>query len=252
MSSNPSGSGPSTAAAVNSSPAGTPSSLSSMPSGQQASGIHTSSPAGTQPSSAGNTTAVSSNIIPNNPLYTVQYINDPAWPTELHLDPSVLNWSEWSCCLRLLCKQQGLGVWLEGTFAPPDPISDTCGYRVWTINDDSIQAFILQHVCKQDYKDICDLPSSHTMFSELHKCYEKLGSHIQILLMEKAIRMEFTLGTHLSQTWDELDTLMRKIKAMGPLDYNQLQIACAIKGLGNIMSIFNPLCSLSQINQTSP
>ena len=113
MSSNPSGSGPSTAAAVNSSPAGTPSSPSSMPSGQQASGIHMSSPMGTQPSSAGNTTAVFSNIIPNNPLYTVQYINDPAWPTELHLDPSILNWSEWSCCLRLLCKQQGLGVWLE-------------------------------------------------------------------------------------------------------------------------------------------
>ena len=70
------------------------------------------------------------------------------------------------------------------------------------------------------------------MFSELHKHYEKLGSHMQILLMEKAIRTEFVPGTCLSQTWDELDTLMRKIKAMGPLDYDQLQITCAIKGLG--------------------
>jgi len=190
------------------------------------------SPMGTQPSSAGNTAAVSSNIIPNDPLYTVQYINDPAWPAELCLDPSVLNWSEWSRRLRLLCKRQGLGVWLEGTFAPPNPISDTCGYCVWTINDNSIQAFILQHVCKQDYKDICNLPSSCVMFSELRKHYEKLGSHMQILLMEKAIRMEFVPGTCLSQTWDELDTLMRKIKAMGPLDYDQLQIACVIKGLG--------------------
>ena len=117
-------------------------------------------------------------------------------------------------------------------FAPPDPISDTHGYCVWTINDDSIQAFILQHVCKQDYKDIYNLPSSHAMFLELCKHYEKLGSHMQILLMEKAIRMEFAPGTCLCQTWDELDTLMRKIKAIGPLDYNQLQITCVIKGLG--------------------
>ena len=108
MSSNlspPAGSFPSTAAAVNSGPAGTPSSPSSVPLGQQASGIQTLSPTGTQLSTTGNTAAVFSNIIQNNPLYTVQYINDPTWPAELHLDPSVSNWSEWSCHLRLLCKR---------------------------------------------------------------------------------------------------------------------------------------------------
>ena len=70
------------------------------------------------------------------------------------------------------------------------------------------------------------------MFAELRERYEKLGSHMQILLMEKATRTEFTPGTRLAQTWDELDTLMRRVKAMGPLDYDQLQSACAIKGLG--------------------
>jgi len=58
------------------------------------------------------------------------------------------------------------------------------------------------------------------MFAELHDCYEKLGSHMQILLIEKAIRTEFIPGTYLAQTWDKLNTLIRKIKAMGPLDYN--------------------------------
>ena len=222
----PSGSGPSqsTAPAVNGTPAPPPS-PSSAPAGQQPSGIQTSTPAGT-------TAALPSNIIPNDPLYTIQYINDPAWPSDLRLDPSVSNWSDWSCCLRLLCKRQGLSDWLEGTFTPPDASTDARAHRVWTINDSSIQAFILQHVCEQDYKDICDLPSSRAMFSELCEHYEKLGSHTQILLMEKAIRTEFTPGTRLAQTWDELDMLMRKIKAMGPLDYNKLQIACAIKGLG--------------------
>jgi len=115
---------------------------------------------------------------------------------------------------------------------PPDQATDAHAHRVWTMNDDSIQAFILQHISEQDFKDVCDLQSSCAMFAQLHERYEKLGSHTQILLMEKAIRTEFMPGTCLAQTWDELDTLMRKIKAMGPLDYDQLQIACAIKGLG--------------------
>ena len=203
-----------------------------MSSGGQHSGIQTSSPTGNQLSSAGTAAPAAPTIIPNNPLYTVQYISDPTWPPDLYLDPSILNWSDWSRRLRLLCKHQGLGVWLEGTFTPPDEATDIHGHHVWTINDDSIQAFILQHVCEQDYKDICNLPSSHAMFSELCERYKKLGSHTQILLMEKAIRTEFTPGTCLAQTWDELDTLMRKIRAMGPLNYDQLQIACMIKGLG--------------------
>ena len=205
-------------------PTGSPPSPSSTPSGQTASGNQTPSQAPAAPTN--------SNIIPNDPLYTVQYINDPAWPADLHLDPSVSNWSEWSRRLRLLCRRQGLGIWLEGNFVPPDASTDACGHCVWTINDESIQAFILQHVCEEDYKDLCDLPNARAMFSELRECYEKLGSHSQILLVEKAIRTEFTPGTRLSQTWDELDTLMRRIKAMGPLDYDKLQIACAIKGLG--------------------
>ena len=231
-------------------PTGSPPSPASMPSGQTASGTQMPSQAPTAPTN--------SNIIPNDLLYTVQYINDPAWPADLRLDPSVLNWSEWSCQLRLLCRCQGLGIWLEGNFIPPDTSTDAHGHRIWTINDKSIQAFILQHICEEDHRDLCDLPNARAIFSKLRKCYEKLGSHSQILLVEKAIRTEFMPGTRLSQTWDELDTLMRRIKAMGPLNYNKLQIACAIKGLGKhyknlqstLQSIINqPNFTLRDIHQ---
>ena len=75
---------------------------------------------GIQPAGAPHQSGLgSSDAIPNDPFYTIQYINDPAWPSDLHLDPSLSNWSQWSRRLRLLCKRQGLGVWLEGTFTPP-------------------------------------------------------------------------------------------------------------------------------------
>ena len=240
-SSSPAVSGPSAGAAANGAPAGaTPSLPSPAPSTQQGSGIQTSSPTGHAPPHPGIQPAGvphrsgpgSSDAIPNDPFYTIQYINDPAWPSDLRLDPSLSNWSQWSRCLRLLCRRQGLGVWLEGSFTPPDKAINAHAYRIWHINDQSIQAFILQNISEQDYKDVCELTSARTMFAELREHYVKLGSHTQILLMEKAIRTEFTPGTHLAQTWDKLDMLMRRVKAMGPLDYDQLQIACAIKGLG--------------------
>src|SRR5712691_6544029 len=54
--------------------------------------------------------------------------------------------------------------------------------------------YMLQYISKEDYKDICDLPNSRVIFTELHKCYKKLGPQTQILLLDKAIRMEFTPG----------------------------------------------------------
>ena len=50
--------------------------------------------------------------------------------------------------------------------------------------------FILQNICEQDYKDVCNLLTSCAIFAELKERYKKLGPHTQILLVEKAIRVE--------------------------------------------------------------
>ena len=180
-------------------------------------------------------------------LYTIQYINDPSWPADLRLDCSLSNWPEWSRRLKLLCKRQGFGPWLEGSLPAPDP-TEQRAYHIWTINDQSLTGFILQYVSEEDYKDVCDLPNSRAIFAELRNRHEKLGPQSQILLLEKAIRTEFTPGVRLTQTWDELDTLIRRIKAIGALDYDRLQIACAIKGLGkhyeNLQSILQSITNM--------
>ena len=159
-------------------------------------------------------------------LYTIQFINDPSWPSDLRLDPSLSNWAQWSRRLRLLCKRQGFGPWLEGNFSPPNPATEARAHHIWTVNDQSLTGFILQYICEEDYKDVCDLPTSREIFAELRERYEKLGPQTQIMLLDKAIRTEFAPGIRLMQTWDELDTLMRRMKAIGTLDYDRLQIAC--------------------------
>src|SRR5260221_6660343 len=63
--------------------------------------------------------------------------------------------------------------------------------------------------------------------------HENLGSHTQILLIEKAMKIRFRPGVLLTQTWDEIDTITEKIKAIGPIDYDQLKTAFAIHALAD-------------------
>ena len=218
-----------------------PATSGGAPAAQSSGTVPPLNPAGIQTSGTGTQTPSGSvnppppnppRPIPGDPLYTVQYCYDPAWPADLRLDPTLSNWAPWSRRLRLLCKRQGLGTWLEGPFSPPDANADPHAHRVWTINDQSLTAFILQNVCEQDYKDVCDFPTSRVIFAELRERYEKLGPHTQINLIERAARTEFTPDVRLSQTWNELDNIIGQSEAIGPIDHKRLQIACAIKGLG--------------------
>jgi len=170
-------------------------------------------------------------FIDGDPLCSVVYVDDPAWPTELCLDRSLGNWNEWSHRLKLVCMGQSLAEWLDVTYNPPDPDVDPRAHRVWTLNDQSLSAFMLLHVSQEDYKAVCDLPDSRTIFAELRKLHEKLGNHTQILLIEKAMKIRFRPGMPPTQTWDEIDTIMEKIKAIGPIDYDQLKTAFAIHAL---------------------
>ena len=134
--------------------------------------------------------------------------------------------------MKLLCKILCLLDWLDPAFIPPDATTDAWGHRVYSLNDQSLTGSMLCHISQLDYKAMWDLKSSRAVYAELQRRHEKLGSHVQILLIEKVMKIEFVPGTHIAQTWDEIDMLIKKIKAIGPLNYDQLKTAIAIKALG--------------------
>jgi hypothetical protein len=121
---------------------------------------------------------------------------------------------------------------LEGAHTPPDPNTSPSAFDIWAANDNSLCGFILLHSTLEEEKVISHLPTARDMFAALRVRHEKLGPQSQILLLEKASRTKYQPGVRLMQTWDELDTLMRQLKASGPLDYDTLQIAYMIHGLG--------------------
>jgi transposase InsO family protein len=162
----------------------------------------------------------------------VQYINDPSWPADLRLDRAKSNWNEWSHRLRLICDGQGFTDWLDDTFPPPDPATEPRAHRIWTINDRSLRAFILRYISQLDYKGVCDLPTSRAVFAELRKRHEKLGPHSRMMLIKRGMEQCFRPGVPLSQTLGEIDSIVERIKATGPIDPDELKAAFIINALG--------------------
>ena len=216
---------------------GTSSSAAGTSSPASPSGTQTSAPAGGTPPqpSAGIQTAslpASLQFISGDPLFTVQQVIDHSWPDSFVLDRDQANWNEWSLRLNLVCRQFCLSDWLDPSFVPPDVSVDPRGHRVYSLNDQSLMAFMLRRISQLDYKDVHLLPTSRAVYAELRQRYEQLGSHAQILLIDKVMKTEFCPGVRIAQIWNEADTLIEKLKAMGPWDWDKMKAAIAIKASG--------------------
>jgi len=201
------------------------------------------------------TPAQSNSLAPSDPLHTVQYISDNAWPSSLILDQSKSNWEDWSLRLTLIADEKGFTDWLHGFYPQPNATTDPKGNRVWVINDRSLKAFMLRHVSRADYTAVSHLSTSSSVFSELCKCHENLGVHTQVMLLQRALKLRFRPGVPLSQTADEMDMLHRRIIAIGPFDDNKLRSVLFLNGLGEffpqLQSTIQATCSSSSFNSDS-
>ena len=197
-----------------------------------------SAPASTAPAQSSasasgiQTSSSTSHNFAGDPLNTVQYINDPAWPSDLRLDRDKSNWKKWSHRIKIICDRQGFTDWLDNTFPIPDPITENRAHRIWTINDRSLRAFLVENISDLDYKAVCDIPTSRGVYAELRNRHEKLGGHTQILLIERAMKLRFRQGVSLSQTLNEIDNIADTIEAIGPVEHAKLRTAFVTHALG--------------------
>jgi hypothetical protein len=83
----------------------------------------------------GGTSTTVSALGPDDIPYTVQYINDNAWPADFELDIDLGNWPIWSRRVSLLADRQGFTGWLTGTLARPDKSLHAKAHHIWGVND---------------------------------------------------------------------------------------------------------------------
>ena len=106
-------------------------------------------------------------------------------------------------------------------------------HEIWETNDCSLCAFIFGHISLSDFIAVEPLTTSHLIFEELCLCYEKLGTHAQLLMIKKALDYRYDPEAPLCQGAEHILALHNKITKMGPVDFDQLKIIFLINAFGD-------------------
>jgi hypothetical protein len=181
----------------------------------------------------GGTSTTISALGPDDIPYTVQYINDNAWPADFELDIDLGNWPIWSCRVSLLADRQGFTGWLTGTLARLDKSLHAKAHHIWGVNDVSLRAFLLSHVSQRDYDNASVFDTAHSVFAELRKTHEKQGLHAKLVFMKQAQDKRFKSDVPLSKTIDKFCALHKRVTQMGLIDDDQLLASWLINGLND-------------------
>lgn len=194
------------------------------------------------PSGTSTSTTLSA-VGPDDILYTIQYINDNAWPADFELDIDLGNWPLWNRRVSLLADHQGFTGWLTGALARPDKTTHAKAHHIWGVKDVSLRAFLLSHVSQRDYDNACAFDTAHAVFEELRKTHKKQGLYAKLVLMKQAQDKRFRTDVPLSKTIDEFCAIHRRVTQMGPIDDDQLLASWLINGLND-----NPIFENIQSN----
>lgn len=91
-------------------------------------------PSGTSSSVAPSAaTAISSSISafgPDDTIFTLQYINNNAWPTDFELNIDEGNWPTWLHQVALLADRQRFSEWLDGSLSCPDKTTHLKAHQI--------------------------------------------------------------------------------------------------------------------------
>jgi transposase InsO family protein len=160
---------------------------------------------------------------PDDVPLTLQYINDNAWPSDFKLDLELSNWDEWSFQVTLLAGRQGFRKWLTGSFPQPKIDTHAKAHHIWASNDDSLKSFLFSHISRADFRNVSLLATAHEVFEALRQTHEKLGLHVQMMLIDKALSIRSRPDHPLLKTAEEIDSLHARIEAMGQINFDDLR-----------------------------
>ena len=163
-------------------------------------------------------------------------IDDSSWPSDLVLDLGKTNWLEWSRRLTLLVDRLYVSGYLDGSLSCPDETTDATAHHIWTGNDKSLRAFILERVSPEEYDIASSLGSAHATFEGLRTRHEKLGLHAQINLLRKALDITYLPGVSMLTTSKEIRNIYDRLIKMGKIEGDQLLTIIIVNALGKYYS----------------
>ena len=165
-------------------------------------------------------------------VYEKSFTSDPNWPTDLVLNHVKSNWYEWDRRIHFIADQRGFGAYLRGTFPKPDASLHLRAALSWDVNNLALRGFIIEHISDSDYDTVSALNNAHDIYKKLHSKHQNQGLYAQIKVIYEALGTQFTPGTPLSQTVDQMKRLHSRFIKMGPIDKDKLLMILLFNGLG--------------------
>ena len=159
-------------------------------------------------------------------------VHDSSWPSDLILDLSKTNWLEWSHRLTLLADRLYVSGYLDGSLSCPDAVNHAAAHDIWSGNDKSLRAFMLERIAPEEYDIASPLGSAHATFVGLKTRHEQRGLHAQINLLRKSFEIHYKPGTPIRETSKELRKVFDRFTKMGKIDEDKLFTIIILNALG--------------------
>ena len=160
-------------------------------------------------------------------------MKDAAWPSDLILDITKSNWTEWDHMLSLAVHQCGIRPYLEGEIPCPDVLVSPDAYHVWKHNDDSLSAFITRYISKSDVIRTKDCKTAATLYKRLESLHQNQGVYAQLTLLTKALQIRLKYDTPLSETAAEIINYHTQIMAIGSLKDDDIRAALLLHSMSD-------------------
>jgi hypothetical protein len=98
------------------------------------------------------------------------YLTSSGWPEGLILKLHKSNWTEWCQHLELLAARTGFTKWLNNTIPCPDESLYPKAAMIWDSNDNSLWAFILEHISVVDF-ELVKCIDVEGQWDKIDQCY---------------------------------------------------------------------------------
>ena len=180
-------------------------------------------------------------------IQTQTFNSDSNWPKDLILDHAKGNWQEWDRRLRLIVDQRGFHAYLNRTLPCPDATLHPTSAYSWTISNNALWGFILEHVSDHDYNLANIHPDLHSVYKTLRDSHQNLGPFTKIKVFKEVLSTEFIPNIPLTHTFDEMRKLHGRLIKMGQLGDDELLSMFVLNGLRNHFPQFQTSINCSGI-----
>jgi hypothetical protein len=120
-------------------------------------------------------------------IYALTFNSDSNWLPDLVLDSGKGNWQEWDQQICTIMDQHSFCAYLNGTLPCPNENLHAAAAYSWSVSDQAVRAYLLEHVSNNNYKIASVHPDAASVYNTLHDINQNQGAFSKIKAIKEAL-----------------------------------------------------------------